>query len=78
VRSDLENRLIELYGYDYVLNAKRVTYRVHGQHGELKKPMVHRFEVPGGISMWEHVSRLMAKNIMKMNPLYLRLARKGK
>jgi hypothetical protein len=53
----------------HMWTGKRVTFRVHGQHGELRKPMVHRFEVPGGIS----VSELMAQNVTKENALLKRL-----
>lgn len=42
---------------DYALHAPRVTYRRHGQHGELQKPMFHRFPVKGGIPIAEALSR---------------------
>lgn len=56
------------------MTAKRVTYRQYGLHGELRRPMIHRFEVPGGVS----VTALMAENITRENSLLKRLMRKGK
>jgi hypothetical protein len=55
------------------LKAKRVTFRRHGEHGELLKPMFHRFEVKGG------ASALAALPVqMNNNPLYSALIKKGK
>lgn len=42
-----------------VMRGKRITYRRYGQHGELLKPMHHRFEVKGG----ENHIQAMARNI---------------
>lgn len=33
---------------EHLYHGKRVTYRTHGLHGELRRPMIHRFEVKGG------------------------------
>lgn len=55
------------------MRAKRVTYRQYGLHGELRRPMIHRFEVPGGVS----TMYLMAENIMCENLLLKALMRKG-
>lgn len=56
---------------DSSLNEPRVSYRVHGQGGELRKPMFHRFPVRGGISMREEMTRTLTMR----NPFFERLSR---
>lgn len=56
------------------MHAKRVTYRRYGLNGELRRPMIHRFEVRGG----EPVTQLMANSIMQTNGLLKRLMKRGK
>ena len=56
------------------MRAKRVTYRQYGLRGELRRPMIHRFEVPGGVSM----THLIAENVTRENSLLKALMRKGK
>lgn len=51
------------------LHAKRVTFRKYGLAGEKRRPMFHRFEVKGGVS----VASLMADNILQSNTLLRRL-----
>lgn len=54
------------------MHSKRVTFRSHGKNGELRKPMVHRFRVKGGISLLE----LMVQNVTNCNSLFQRLVKK--
>jgi hypothetical protein len=49
-----------------------ITYRVHGQHGELRKPVRHRFAVKGGISTMEAMRDTMSMR----NPLLERLSKR--
>lgn len=46
-------------------NEPRITFRIHGMHGELRKAMFHRFPVKGGISQREYI----AQNISRSNSL---------
>lgn len=57
----------------WVMNAKRVSYRRHGNHGELKRPMMHRFEVKGGETLVQALSR----NLEYRNTLLQRLMQRG-
>lgn len=59
----------ELVNHAY--SAQRVTYRIHGMHGELRKPMFHRFPVRGGISMRD----AMIDTISMRNPLFEKLSK---
>ncbi len=46
-----------------------ITYRRHGQNGELLKPMHHRFEVKGG----ENQSQALVRNLTMNNAFFKRL-----
>ncbi len=53
----------------WAFHAKRVTYRCYGKNGELRRPMIHRFEVKGGCT----VGAIVANNVTRSNPLFKRL-----
>ena len=48
-----------------LMRDKRVTYRRHGVNGELRKPMMHRFPVKGGVSVLD----AMADQIYQTSPI---------
>ena len=54
------------------LRRKCITYRRHGQHGELLKPMHHRFEVKGG----ESHTQAMVRNLSTNNAFFKRLCQR--
>lgn len=56
------------------LHAKRITFRRYGPHGEMRRPMIHRFEVRGGVSYAESA----AEFLFLTNPLLRALSRRGK
>lgn len=56
----------------WMWTAKRITFRHYGNGN--KRPMYHRFEVRGGVSL----SMLMAENVTKSNALFRRLQGAGK
>lgn len=58
---------------DYALHAPRVTYRRHGFHGELERPMFHRFPVKGGIP----IADAMAREVTQFNALFHAIVRRG-
>jgi hypothetical protein len=51
---------------------RNITFRRYGFNGELKRPMFHRFEVKGGVSVLD----LLTDNITRCNGLLMRLAGK--
>lgn len=51
-----------------------VTWRRYGLNGEKRRPMIHRFEVPGGDTRLD----IMRENITTDNALLRRLMKKGR
>jgi hypothetical protein len=51
------------------LTAKRVTFRYYGDLKQHRRPMIHRFEVKGGMP----ITSVIAENIMRSSPLLQRL-----
>lgn len=54
--------------------AKRVTFRTYGVNNEQRRPMMHRFEVKGGVS----IASVMADNLTTASTLLKRLKARGK
>lgn len=54
------------------LRRKCISYRRHGEHGELRKPMHHLFEVKGGHSNME----AMLENLSTANAFFKRLSKR--
>lgn len=53
------------------LSRRCVTFRYYGPNNSRRRPMFHRFEVKGGVTLIE----AFADNIVKHNVLYRRLVR---
>jgi hypothetical protein len=51
-----------------------ITFRIHGDKGQYRKPMYHRFNVKGGASLVD----IMAQNVTRHNALYDRLLKRGR
>lgn len=54
------------------LSKRCVTWRRYGLSGELRRPMVHRFEVKGG----DKLIALVAENVTRSNALFHRLSKR--
>lgn len=56
------------------LSARRVSFRVYGDRGQYRRPIVHRFPIKGGAT----IAEAMVENVVSHNSLFNRLIRKGR